>query len=140
VRHNREEDFRAGLQALVPFFEEQDFTLKVRPPHLGDEGTYYSAQFTWGNHAVTLIHLFGLGAVTYSVGGMSIDHVAYLEALGAGEGAAFPVADDDPLSGYRALLSDLETRMKPFFEEPDREFMDIAASHGQPSRPWLPGA
>lgn len=135
TRLYREQDFLAGLEVLKPFFEERDFELLIRPPFIDAEGTYYSAQFVWGNHAVTLVHLFGLGPVTYTVGGMSIEHLAYLEALGIRNAAAFPTADDDSLSGYNALLQDLENRLTPFFEEPDREFMELASTHGERFRP-----
>jgi len=140
VRQNREEDFRAGLEVLMPFFEARDFGLRVYPPFLAEEGTYFSAQFTWGNHAVTLVHLLDLGSVTYSIGAVSMEHEAYLDALRVKRGAAFPAADDDSVSGYAALLSDLETRMTPFFEEPDRDFVELAAVHGRQGRARIPGS
>ena len=139
MRRNREEDFRAGLEILEPFLAELDFALKVLPATRAAEGTCYSALFVWGNHAVTLTHLFGLDSVTYSVGMMSVEHTRYLDALGVREGAGFPVTADDPLAGYHALLGDLESRLMPFFEEPDREFMDIAAIWGQRRRPAATG-
>lgn len=140
MRLNRETDFCAGLDILVPFFEAWDYQLRVFPPVVDGEVTHYSAQFTWGNHTVTLIHLFGLGSVIYTVGAMSIEHEAYLDALTVRTGAAYPATADDPIAGYSALLSDLETRMTPFFESPEREFMELASMHGRRGQPRLPNA
>jgi hypothetical protein len=137
---NREEDFRAGIELLTPLFEQQDFALKLRDPFDAEDGTYYSAQFVWGNHAVTLVHHFGLSSVTYSVGAMLVEHEAYLVALGVRPDAGYPTQSDDPIAGYRGLLGDLEGRLRPYFEEPDREFMEIAEAHGRRGRPWLPGS
>jgi hypothetical protein len=140
MRLNREEDFLAGLEILRPFFEERDFELRKFEPYPDKEGVTYSAQFVWGNHTVTLTHMFSLGPVTYSVGRMSIEHTAYLDALGVRKDASFPAFADDSISGYSALLQDLETRLTPFFEEPDREFMELAAKHGSQGRPRPPRA
>jgi len=140
VRLNREEDFLAGIEILEPFFAAQDFQLRVYPPFRDKEGTFYFAQFVQGNHAVTLEHLASLGPVTYSVGSMSIRHEDYLDALGVRIGAAFPAFASDSATGYSALLSDLESRMTPFFEAPDREFMEIAEVHGRRGTAWLPTA
>lgn len=138
MRRNSEDDFHAGLEALRPFFTDWDYELKIHPPHHAEDGVYHSAQFIWGSHAVTLIHHFGLGPVTYTVGAMTVEHTAYLEALGVRVDSAFPVSDDDdPVAGYHALLSDLESRLMPYFEEPDREFMEVAATYGHRGRPQL---
>jgi len=142
MSHNREDDFLAGLALLTPFFEEQGYELQVYPPYAAEEGTYYFARFFWGNHSVTLVHADGLERVTYTVGGMSIEHEAYLDALAVRMGSSFPAdsGSDDPLAGYRGLLGDLETRITPFFEFPEREFMEFAATHGRRGLPWLPTA
>lgn len=139
MRLNREEDFRSGIELLTPFFEEHDFELNVYPSSPGADGDYYSAQFVWSMRAVTIVHRFGLEAVTYSIGQWCLDHAAYLDALNVREGSAFPAQDEDPVAGYRALLSDFETRLRPFFEEPDREFIEIAMVQGTRGRPWIPG-
>jgi len=131
LRLNREEDFRAGLDILAPFFEAWEYQLRDLSPLVDEVGTHYSAQFAWGNHTVTLTHLFGLDSVTYTVGAMSIEHEAYLDALTVRTGAAYPATDNDSIAGYHALLSDLETRMSPFFESPEREFMELAVMHGR---------
>lgn len=134
-----EADFHAGLELLTPFLEERDFELIVHPPLADDEQTFYSAQYVWSSRAITLIHLHGLASVTYSIGQWCLEHVPYLEALGVREDSAFPPAIDDPLAGYRALLNDFETRLAPFFDEPDREFIELAQMHGQRGRPYIPG-
>jgi hypothetical protein len=137
----QEHDFMAGLDTLAPFFEARDFDLRIYPPALGNEGEIvYSAQFMWGNHAVTIVHRVGLSDVVYSIGAMWIEHAAYLEALGVLMAAAFPASTDDWREDYRGLLADLEARVTPFFEEPDRDFMEIAELHGHRGRPWLPTA
>lgn len=142
MTHNSQDDFLAGLAVLTPFFEEQGYELQVYPPYVDDDGTYYFARYFWGNHSVTLVHADGLDRVTYTVGGMSMEHEAYLDALTVRLGSAFPaaVSADDPLSGYRGLLGDLETRITPFFEFPEREFMEYAVTYGRRGLPWLPPA
>jgi len=35
------------------------------------------------------------------------------------------------VTGYRGLLGDLETRLRPFFEGPARDFAAIAIAHGR---------
>lgn len=139
MERNREEDFVAGLDILTPFFEAEGFELVVHPPHTAEAGAFYSAQFVWSGRAVTLVHLFDLESVTYSIGQMMIEHSAYLDALGGRRDSSFPPSARESLAGYAALLSDLETRMTPFFEEPDRDFFEIAALHGERGLPRLPG-
>jgi hypothetical protein len=136
---SQEREFKAGLEILSPFFDARDFDLRIYPPVPDGGGTVYSAQFVWGNHSVTLIHRASLSDVAYSIGAMSIEHAAYLQALGVLMGATFPALTDDPLEDYRGLLADLEERVTPFFEEPDRDFMEIAEIHGHRGHPWLPG-
>jgi hypothetical protein len=140
VPPTHEHDFLTGLQILAPYFEAQDFELRVYPPLAGQDGTIYFAQFVWGNHAVTLQHHRALGPVTYSVGAMSLTHEEYLAALGVAMGAAFPPDHAGGVAGYSALLSDLESRLSPFFEAPDREFTELASLHGRGGTAWLPTA
>ncbi|PKQ30419.1 MAG: hypothetical protein CVT60_00125 [Actinobacteria bacterium HGW-Actinobacteria-10] len=141
MSHDSHEDFRAGLDILSPFFEAEGFELVVYPPFAQDESTYLSAQFVWSGRAVTLVHRSGLESVVYSIGQMLVEHTAYLEALGVRPDSAFPPAHDaDPAAGYTALLSDLESRLRPFFDEPDREFFEIAAVHGERGLTSIPGA
>lgn len=132
VQDHREEEFLAGLAILAPFFQANDFELKVLPSVAEEEGTRFSAQFSWGNHAVTLVQSASLGPVTYSIGGWSLEHTAYLEAMGVQRGATFPACrageGDSALAGYSALLVDLERLIRPFFEEPDREFIELATA------------
>ena len=45
MRPNSEADFLAGIEILIPFFESQDFQLRVYPPFQAEEGTFYFAQF-----------------------------------------------------------------------------------------------
>jgi len=53
---------------------------------------------------------------------------------GSPAGALFPTAHafaGDSVTGYRGLLGDLETRLRPFFEGPARDFAAIAIAHGR---------
>ncbi|MHB9003655.1 MAG: hypothetical protein ACYC6C_06265 [Coriobacteriia bacterium] len=140
MTRNLQDDFRAGLEILSPFFDAEGFELVVHPPFTDDSGTYYPAQYLWSGRAVTLVHRFGLESVVYSIGQMVVEHTAYLEALGVRPDSAFPPADDaDPVAGYAALLGDIESRLRPFFDEPDREFFEIAMTYGERGIPSIPG-
>lgn len=140
MTRNSQDEFHAGLDVLAPYFEAEGFELVIHPPFTHDQETYYSAQFLWGGRAVTLVHRSGLESVVYSIGQMRLEHTAYLEALGVRPDSAYPPAHDaDPVAGYAALLSDLESRLRPFIDEPDREFFEIAAMHGERGLPSIPG-
>lgn len=138
MHESTEADFLAGLRVLTPFFEERDFALRIHPTHHDDEGEHFFARFAWGNHLVTIRHARSLEAVTYSIGSMSMEHDAYLEALAVTLGSAFSASIDDPIGAYQALLGDLETHITPFFECPDREFFELAMLHGRRGLPWVP--
>ena len=55
-----------------------------------------------------LHYRFSLGLVTYHKAGQKVSHQAYMKALGIAAACAYPGFADDPLDGFRHLLSDLE--------------------------------
>jgi hypothetical protein len=73
-----------------------------------------------------LNHLYSLGPVIYSVREFSVEHTFYINELGLTNAAQFPCYVDDSISGYPALLHDLENLLLPFFVGPEDDFIAIA--------------
>lgn len=133
--HDRQEVFEQGLALLVPFFEELDFVLIAAP--CDPDVASCRAQFSWGHHLVSLSHGTRLDQVIYTIGTASIEHGAYLRALGVEHDARFTGGAIEGVDAYEALLGDLQSRLMPYFESPDREFMELAEVHGFRGRPAL---
>jgi len=130
-RYNKQEDFEFGLAELAPFFESLGFSLSRGEPDADKGGTSYSARFVCPPRSVELNHLYSLGPVIYSIRDFSIEHTFYVQALGLAAGARFPCFTDDSVSGYSALLYDLENFLSPFFTGAEDDFISIAAQYMQ---------
>lgn len=128
-RYNRTEDFELGLSQLIPFFDAQGFSLTRSEPDVDREGTSYSARFIRHPRSVELNHLYSLGPVIYSIREFSVDHTYYTQALGVTGSAQFPCFADDSISGYPALLHDLENLLSPFFVGSEDDFSAIAKQY-----------
>lgn len=127
-----QERFVTGLEVLRPFLESLDYRLETVLD--AEEPGTCRARFNDGRRSIFLTHDEGLRLVVYSIGRFSIEHTAYLDALGVRLGAAFPPLD--PAEGYSALLLDLQDLLVPFFEFPDRDFIEIAQLHGGAAPSW----
>ena len=125
-RYNKQEDFEFGLAQVSPFFDSLGFTSSRDKPSYDKSGTSYSARFVRSPLSVELNHLFSLGPVIYSIREFSVEHVFYIQALGATAAARFPSFADDSISGYAALLHDLRNLLTPFFTGPEEDFIAIA--------------
>ena len=55
-----------------------------------------------------------------------MEHTFYIKELGLTNAAQFPCYVDDSISGYPALLHDLENLLLPFFVGPEDDFIAIA--------------
>ena len=128
-RYNRTEDFELGLSQLIPFFDAQGFSLTRSEPDVDKEGTSYSARFIRHPRSVELNHLYSLGPVIYSIREFSVEHTYYTQALGVTGSAQFPCFADDSISGYPALLHDLENLLSPFFVGSEDDFSAIAKQY-----------
>ena len=130
-RYNKPEDFEFGLAELAPFFKSRGFSLSRSEPDTDKGGTSYSARFVCPPRSVELNHLYSLGPVIYSIRDFSVKHTFYVQALGLAAGARFPCFMDDSVSGYPALLYDLENLLSPFFTGAENDFISIAAQYMQ---------
>ena len=130
-RYNKQEDFEFGLAQVAPFFESLGFSLSRGEPYIDKAGTSYSAHFSRSPHSVELNHLYSLGPVIYSIREFSVEHTAYIQALSVTGAAQFPCFADDSISGYPALLHDLENLLPPFFVGPEDDFVAIARPYMQ---------
>jgi hypothetical protein len=128
-RYNRTEDFELGLSQLIPFFDAQGFSLIRGEPDVDKEGTSYSARFIRHLRSVELNHLYSLSPVIYSIRQFSVEHTYYMRALGVTGAAQFPCFSDDSISGYPALLHDLENLLSPFFVGSEEDFSAIAKQY-----------
>jgi hypothetical protein len=125
-RYNKQEDFEFGLAQVAPFFDSLGFLLSRSEPYTDKAGTSYSARFIRHPRSVELNHLYSLGPVIYSIREFSVEHPFYIKALGASSAARFPCFVDDSVSGYPALLHDLEHLLSSFFVCPEEDFIAIA--------------
>lgn len=130
-RYNKQEDFELGLSQLIPFFQSRGFSLSRGTPHSDREGTSFSARFVCFPRSVELNHLYSLGPVIYSNRQFSVEHSYYIQALGLTGTAQFPSFADDSISGYPALLHDLENLLSPFFVGQEGEFIAVAKDYMQ---------
>ena len=130
-RYNKQEDFEFGLAQVVPFFTLLGFSLARGEPYSDKTGTFYSARFIRPPRSVELNHLYSLGPVIYSIREFSVDHSFYIRALGVSSGARFPCFVDDSVSGYPALLHDLQHLLSSFFVCPEEDFIAIAERYMQ---------
>src|SRR5918999_3145485 len=130
-RYNKEEDIEFGLGQVAPFFQSLGFSLSRGEPYTDKSGTSYSARFIRAPRSVELNHLYSLGPVIYSIRKFSVEHSFYINALGVSSAAQFPCFADDSVSGYPALLHDLESLLSPFFVGPEDEFIAIAKEYVQ---------
>ncbi len=132
-RYNKREDYEFGLAQVAPFFDSLGFLLSRGEPYTDKAGTCYSARFIRPPRSVELNHLYSLGPVIYSIREFSVEHSFYIKALGASSAARFPCFVDDSVSGYPALLHDLQHLLSSFFVCPEDDFIAIAERymHGQ---------
>jgi hypothetical protein len=130
-RYNKQEDFEFGLAQVAPFFNSLGFLLSRGEPYTDKPGTSYSARFVRSPRSVGLSHLYSLGPVLYSIREFSVEHTFYMQALGLTAAAQFPRFVDDSVSGYPALLHDLENLLSPFFSGPEDDFVAIAKRYMQ---------
>lgn len=130
-RYNKQEDFEFGLAQVAPFFKSLGFSLSRGEPDTDKAGTSYSARFVYPPRSVELNHLYSLGPVIYSIRDFSVEHTFYVQALGLTAGAHFPCFTDDSISGYPALLYDLENLLSPFFTGAEDDFISIATQYMQ---------
>ena len=130
-RYNKQEDFELGLLDLVPFFQSRGFSRARGEQYTDKAGTSYSARFVCPPRSVELNHLYSLGPVIYSIREFSVEHTFYVQALGLTAGAHFPCFTDDSISGYPALLYDLENLLSPFFTGAEDDFISIAIQYMQ---------
>jgi hypothetical protein len=130
-RFNRQEDFELGLSQLMTFFDALGFSLFRDEPQTDRSGTSYSARFIRVPRSVELNHLYSLGPVIYSIREFSVEHTYYIQALGVTAAAQFPCFADDSISGYPALLHDLQHLLSPFFVGSEADFIAIARPYMQ---------
>lgn len=130
-RYNKQEDFEFGLAQVAPFFDSLGFLLSRGEPYTDKPGTSYSARFIHPPRSVELNHLYSLGPVIYYIREFSVEHSFYIKALGASSAARFPCFVDDSVSGYPALLHDLQHLLSSFFVCPEEDFIAIAERYTQ---------
>lgn len=130
-RYNRKEDFEFGLAQIAPFFGSLGFSLHRGQPYSDRAGTSHSARFVRTPRSVDVNHLYSLGPIIYSIRAFSVEHTFYIEALGLTAAPQFPCFADDSISGYPALLHDLQNLLTPFFAGPEDDFIAIAKRYMQ---------
>ena len=133
-RYNKQQDFEAGLAQLAPFFDSLGYSMSRLEPYRDKEGTFYSARFVRRSRSIQFTHLYSVGPVLYAIRKFSVEHSEYTKALGVSSAAQFPSFADDSISGYPALLHDLQTVLSPFFTGPEKDFIAIASRYMEQQR------
>ena len=89
----------------------------------GSGGSFASAEFRRGDRSLELHYRYSLGLVTYHVGHLTLSHEDYmLSVLGRRWGSEYPGFSEDPLDGFRRLLSDLKHHCIDFLAGSDAGF------------------
>jgi hypothetical protein len=128
-RYNKQKDFETGLAKIGRFFDLLGFSTSLVEPYRDKEGTFYSARFVLPPRLVEFTHVYSPGPVIYTIREFSVEHTHYVKALGVSSEAQFPSFEDDSVSGYTALLHDLQTVLSPFFTGQEEAFIAIASQY-----------
>jgi hypothetical protein len=99
---------KSGAAILSPLLKRYRLQFRIVSEGQGSGGEYCEAVFSDNVRVLELHFRASLGLVTYHLAGEKISHQAYMKALGIAEACAYPGFSDDPLDGFRHLLTDLE--------------------------------
>ena len=102
------EIMKSGAAILSPLLTSYGLHFRIGPEGRGSGGLSCEAEFSDGVRVLELHFRYSLGLVTYHRAGQKVSHQAYMKALGIADACAYPGFSDDPLDGFRHLLSDLE--------------------------------
>ena len=116
------EVIRTGIALIEPVLSPSGFAWVPESAGASSGGDFASGAFVRGGRRLELSFRHSLGLITYSVGDARIPHSEYMRALGHAGETSYPGFSDDPLDGFRHLLSDLERFGSEFFNGTDEQF------------------
>ncbi len=99
---------QSGAAILSPLLTSYGLHFRIGSEGRGSGGLSCEAEFSDGDRVLELHFRYSLGLVKYHRGGQVVSHQAYMKALGIVDACAYPGFSDDPLDGFRHLLSDLD--------------------------------
>ena len=113
-----------GVAILEPLLRDHGFEYLRGEEGTGSGGKFARGRFVKGNRRLELHVRTALGLVRYHVGRLSLSHDDYMRALTESKGD-YPGYSDDPLDGFRHLLSDLEHHGEVFLSGSDGAFREL---------------
>ena len=106
-----------GVEILDPIMKQHGFEFVWGNAGRSSGGEFASGKYVKGDRILEIHFRHTLGLVTYHIGPDSLRHEIYMRAsLGKNGGNRYPCFSDDPLEGFRALRSDLESYCSDFLE------------------------
>jgi hypothetical protein len=125
-------ELEAGIAILDPALSPHGFTFHFQNAGRGSGGNFAWGKFVRGDRSLDLHHRWGLGIIQYNIADLSIDHSAYLKALGVdNQSDLLSTPLESELDRYRSLRSDLENFCSDFLAGPATEWAAIASADGQ---------
>lgn len=99
---------KSGAAILSPLLSTYGLQFRVVSEGQSSGGLFCEAEFSDGVRVLELHYRYSLGLIRYHLADHTVSHQAYMETLGVADACAYPGFSDDPIDGYRGLLSDLE--------------------------------
>jgi hypothetical protein len=131
-----------GRKLLDPLLAPAGFHFVDGQQGQGSGGRFASGRYVRGDRSLDLHFRYSLGLVTYRVGRAVVGHEGLLHYLGVYGRHAYPGFSEDPLDGFRHLVSDLEAYGQAFISGSDTDagvLIENAQRH-EASRPKGIGA
>jgi hypothetical protein len=125
---------RDGAEILQPVLTPHGFIFEPGEVGKGSGGLFAQGAFVRGNRRLGFSTRQSLGLVEYRVGSRILAHEDYMRVVAGRGNHAYPGFSEDPLDGFRHLVSDLERFASVFLGGTDIEF-DALVAQAQSSRP-----
>ena len=127
VAPDPEAALKAGIQALDPVLKRHGFQFRFEKSGLGSGGSFAWGRYLRNDRSLELHFRFTLGLVTYHIGDASLDHEAYMRALGVYGLNAYPDFPNNPLESFDSLGRDLTRYCSDFLSGDGLQFRRFAA-------------
>jgi hypothetical protein len=97
-----------GARILETLLRRKGFKFRFRRAGTGSGGNYAWGEFVRADRRLEIHFRQGLGLVRYHVSDRSASHKFYMRELGVGDQCQYPGFSNDPMSGFKDLLHDLD--------------------------------
>lgn len=122
------ETILAGRPILDAVLAPAGFQFDAPTADQASGGPFATASYHRDDRRLTFSYRYALGAVEYSIGNATLEHITYMRLLGVYERCELArFSRDEPLAGFQALRHDLEAFADDFLRGPGDEFRRLAA-------------